>query len=173
MASQLADNMIAKAQAYLREHENKKASQTAEDLAEIDPNDAIVWFIKGKVHYMMDEFDDALGSLSKAATLKPERPEIWLVMSYTLIALRRYEETPQYLEYVISIEPQNAQAHAALVVLYTIMQNSQKASEYLQKAKEIDAGTTAKMVKSFYEKFFGPSTALESASKQELLSLIK
>ncbi|PIT84505.1 hypothetical protein COU37_03185 [Candidatus Micrarchaeota archaeon CG10_big_fil_rev_8_21_14_0_10_45_29] len=173
MASQLADNMIAKAQAYLQDHENKKASETAQDLAELNPDDAIVWFIKGKVHYMMDEFDDALGSLSKAATLKPERAEIWLVMSYTLIALRRYEETPQYLEYVISIDSQNAQAHAALAILYTIMQNPQKASGHMQKAKALDAKTTLQMAKLFYEKFFGPSTTLDDASKQQLLSLIK
>ncbi|MFA5108669.1 MAG: CDC27 family protein [Candidatus Micrarchaeia archaeon] len=173
MAGEMSENMIAKAQSYIKQHDNEKARYTADELAMLEPKDSIVWYVKGKVHYMMEEYDDALASLSKAATIEAERPEIWLAMGYTLIALRRYDEAIQSLEYVMSTRPDEVESYVALCVVHTILQESGKAKQYLEQAASIDNNAASRMLTYFYQNFFAPSNAVSPEAKENIEILLK
>lgn len=173
MTDELEDEIISKTEGYLDKHETDKAVQSADDLSMIDSKDAIVWYLKGKVHYMMGEYDDALASLAKAATIEAQKPDTWLVMGYTLIALRRYSEAKPSLEYVVAVQPENIEAHAALSILETILGNSNSAQTHLQSAVELNKSTTSKMMDYFYRKYFAESKSVSPQVKQEIESKLK
>lgn len=173
MTDDLEDNIIAKTEGYLDKHENEKAEEAAADLSRIDQKDAIVWYLKGKVHYMMGEYDDALAALAKAATLESKTPDVWLVMGYTLIALRRYAEAKPSLEYVAAVQPENVEAVCALSILNVILGDSDAAQAHLQKAMELNSSTAKKMMNYFYAKYFSDSRAASPSAKKEIEAKLK
>lgn len=172
MTKERTDSLIARAENYLEEHKNQKASITAQELAQMEPNDAIVWFVKGKVHYMMEEYDEALSALSKAASIEQERTEIWHVLGYTLIALRRYEEAREALEYVASAREDDAQAYASLAAVCTILQDEQAARQALTRAIQLDAKEAHKVIEHFYIHFVKNSNAVDGKIKNEIESYV-
>ena len=121
MTDDLTDQMITKTEGYVEAREGEQAVESANELAEVDPKDAIVWYLKGKAHYVSGEYDEALAALSKAATLQADKPDIWLAMGYCLIAMRRYSEALPPLEYVKGVEPENVEATAALCILHRLL----------------------------------------------------
>ncbi|MFH1306854.1 MAG: tetratricopeptide repeat protein [Candidatus Micrarchaeota archaeon] len=173
MTDERTDHLIAKTECYLEEKKNKKAAQSAKDLTEIDPKDAIVWYVKGKVHYMMDEFDEALSALSRAATIDAERPEIWLVMGYTLVALRRYDEAKQSLEYVVAVQPGHVEANSAMCILSIILGDGSAAKGYFEKAMQLNKKTASKMLNYFYKNFISPSNAVNEKTKEAIEGMFK
>ena len=172
MTDAIEDNLISKTQTYLKNNENEKAKYSAEELSRMDPKDAIVWYMKGKVHYMMEEYDDALASLAKAAQINSRRPEIWLIMGYTLIALRRYDDAKESLEYVHAVQPENAEVSSALCVLFTILDDQQTARQYFEHSRELDKSTTAKILTHFYKEVFKPSAQISQASKDKIKEML-
>ena len=173
MTDELEDEIISKTESYLDKHENDKAVKTADDLARVEQKDAIVWYLKGKVHYTMGEYDEALAALAKAATIEAQKPDTWLVMGYTLIALRRYAEAKPSLEYVVAVQPENVEATCALSILNVILGDSASAQAHLQKALELNKSTTKKMMDYFYKKFFLDSKLVSPQEKKEIESKLK
>lgn len=173
MTNELEDQMIAKTEGYLSAKKNTQAVQSANELAETDPKDAIVWFVKGKAHYLSGQYDDALSSLAKAATLQAEQSDIWLAMGYTLIALRRYAEAQPSLEYVLGVKPDSVEAACALCVLHTILGNAEAAKGYLQQGQQINAPLTSSILSRFNEDFFASSPGVSAASKTAINDLVK
>ncbi|MFH0927432.1 MAG: tetratricopeptide repeat protein [Candidatus Micrarchaeota archaeon] len=172
MTDDLEDSLIARTQSYLKAKQTDKAKFSAQELSRMDPKDAIVWFVKAKVHYMMEEYDDALSSLAKAAQINSEQPEIWLLMGYTLIALRRYLEAKESLEYVHAMQPEDAEVSSALCVLFTILGDEQTARQYFEHSKELDKSATYKVLAHFYEEVFRPSAQLSPQMKENLEAML-
>jgi len=176
MTNPMEDNLIARTQSYLQSKQVGKAKFSAQELSQMDPKDAIVWYVKAKVHYMMEEFDDALAALAKSAQIDAERPEVWTLMDYTLIALRRYEDAKESLEYVHAVQPENAEISSALCVLFTILGDQTSAKQYFEHSKELNKHTTAKVLTHFYREVFKPSAQISQVSKdkiKEMLSKIR
>ena len=67
MPDELEDELVAKTEELVEEKKGDEAVVEATELAAIDPKDAIVWFVKGKAHYIDSQFEDALSCFSKAA----------------------------------------------------------------------------------------------------------
>lgn len=173
MTNAIEEQMIAKTQGYLNAKKNAEAKVTADELAEVDPKDAIVWYLKGKVHYSLGEYDEALASLSKAASIQNDHPDIWLVMGYTLIAQRRYPEAQQPLEYVKAIRPSGVEATCALGIMHAILGDGEKAKQYVSEALALDKGGASTMLENLYKQFVADSPQIEAGTKELLKNLIE
>ena len=172
MTDALEDQIIARTQGYLDARKNREAAESADALARVDSGDAIVWYLKGKVHYMSGEMEEALAALSKAATIQNNSPDVWLLMGYTLIALRRYDESVQYLEYVKSIKPDSMEASAALGIVSAILGDSKKARQSIQDAMALDKAGCVVMLENFNRQFIAGSPAVEKGTKELVKDLI-
>ncbi|VVB56898.1 Beta-barrel assembly-enhancing protease [uncultured archaeon] len=172
MTNEMEDQMIAKTQGYLDANKTKEAKQTADELVESDPKDAIVWYLQGKVHYAAGEYDEALTALSKAATIQNDHPDIWLVMGYTLIAQRRYEEAQQSLEYVKGVKPSSVEASCALGILHAILGHAPQARQYMQEALALNKGGACAMLENFEKQFVSQSPQIEAGTKELVKNLI-
>ena len=107
MTDELEDQMVARAEELTEQKKGPEAVAEATELAELDPNDAIVWFVKGKAHYIDNQFEEALACFSKAAEIDKENAQVWHMMGYALISLNRLAEAEQALEYVKAVQPEN------------------------------------------------------------------
>ncbi len=173
MTDDLTDQMISKTESYVQAREGEQAVESANELAEVDPKDAIVWYLKGKAHYVSGEYDEALASLSKAATLQADKPDIWLAMGYCLVAMRRYSEALPPLEYVKGVEPENAEATTALCILHTILGNGSAAKTCFEQAMSMDKTAAVYMLNRFNEQFFGGSPVVSPESKEAIVRLLQ
>ena len=171
MTNELEDQMIVKTEGYLAAKKNEEAVESANELAQVDPKDAIVWFVKGKAHYLSEQYDEALSSLAKAATLQADAPDIWLAMGYTLIAMRRYAEAQPSLEYVVGVNPGSVEAACALCVLHTILGYAEAAQTYLQQALALDRPRAASILSRVNKDFFAASPAIGAASKAAIAKM--
>ncbi len=165
MTNPLEENLIAKAQAAMDANKGAAAVETATELASIDPKDAIVWYVKGRAHYSAGQFDDALVAFSQAATIRNDRLEVWLMIGYTMIALRRYGEALPSLEFVKSTNPESMEATCALCAVHSILGHAAEAKEYADQARKSDSNAASKILEAFFEDFFSKSPQVEASTK--------
>jgi len=165
MTDELEDQMIAKTEELTEEKKGDAAVAEATELAQLDPQDAIVWFVKGKAHYVDNQFDDALSCFSKAAEIDRENPQIWHMMGYALISLNRFSEAEQSLDYVKATQPTNAEAVCALGICQAIQNKPQDARQNFETAIALDKQVSLAMLEHFHDKFFGLSKETQSRTK--------
>ena len=165
MTDELEDNMVAKAEELTEQKKGPEAVAEATELAEIDPKDAIVWFVKGKAHYIDSQFEEALACFSKAAELDRENPQIWHMMGYALISLDRLAEAEQALAYVKAIQPENAEATCALGIALSMAGKPKEARESFELALAMNKPLAVAMMEHFNEKFVSISKDAAAGTK--------
>ncbi len=165
MSDELEDQMVAKTEELTEEKKGGDAVAEATELAQIDPKDAIVWFVKGKAHYIDNQFDEALSSFSKAAELDKENPQIWHMMGYALISLNRYSEAEEALTYVKAMQPANAEALCALGICQVLAGKPDDAKLNFNTAISMDKPISMLMLEHFHDKFFAVSKDTPSRTK--------
>ncbi|MCX8194910.1 MAG: tetratricopeptide repeat protein [Candidatus Micrarchaeota archaeon] len=165
MTDELTEQMIGKTEQFIEEKKGDEAVEEARELASIDQKDAIVWFVKGKAHYIDGQFEEALSSFSKAAELDRENPQIWHMIGYALITLNRLQEAEEALKYVKAVSPSNTEAICALGICQVMQNKAGEARENFEKAISLDKKTAILMLEHFHEKFFSPSKEVESRTK--------
>ncbi|MEM4554950.1 MAG: tetratricopeptide repeat protein [Candidatus Anstonellaceae archaeon] len=164
MADDLVDEMVARTEELIEEKEGKEAIAEATELSRIDPKDAIVWFVKGKAHYVEKQFEEALASFSKAAEIERENAHIWHMMGYCLISLNRWQEAEEALEYVKAVQPENTEAICALGICQVI-QGKPQASSNFKIALALNKQLAISIIEHFYENFLSPSQQVSSSTK--------
>ncbi len=164
MPDELADQMIAKTEELVEEKKGPEAVAEATELAAVDPKDAIVWFVKGKAHYVDGQFEESLSCLSKAAELEQENPQIWQMMGYCLISLNRLPEAEEALAYVKATQPENAEAVCALAITQ-VMQGKAEARQNFDAAIAINKPVSISMMEHFHDKFISISKETASSTK--------
>ena len=165
MTDELEDQMVAKTEELVEEKKGEEAVQEAKELAEIDPKDAIVWFVKGKAHYIDNQFEDALSCFAKAAEIDRENPQIWHMMGYALISLNRLQEAEQALDYVKATQPTNVEAVCALGICQVMMNKAPEARNNIEIALALNRTTAISMLSHFHDKYFSVSRETESRTK--------
>ena len=165
MSDELEDQMVAKTEELTEEKKGGEAIAEAAELASIDPKDAIVWFVKGKAHYVEGQLEDALSCFSKAAEMDRENPQVWHMMGYALISLDRLSEAEECLEYVKGTEPGNCEAICALGICQVMQNKPQQAKENFDIAIAIDKGIAIAMLEHFHDRFFSVSKETASSTK--------
>ncbi|MEM4348073.1 MAG: tetratricopeptide repeat protein [Candidatus Anstonellaceae archaeon] len=164
MPDELVDEIVARTEELIEEKEGKEAIVEATELSKIDPKDAIVWFVKGKAHYVEKQFDEALASFSKAAEIERENANIWHMIGYSLISLNRWNEAEEALEYVKAIQPENTEAICALA-LCQVVQGKPEASSNFKIALALNKHLAISIIEHFYENFISPSQQVSSSTK--------
>lgn len=154
MTNAMEENLISRTEQSIDQNKSSHALETASELASIDPKDAIVWYVKGRAHYSAGQFDDALVAFSQAASIQNDKPQVWLMLGYTLIALRRYEEALPSLEFVKSVEPENMEATCALCAVHSILGHAAAAKDYSDQARGINKAKAGKILGAFHDDFF-------------------
>lgn len=165
MTDELEDQMIAKAEELTEEKKGDAAVAEATELAAIDPKDSIVWFVKGKAHYVDSQFEEALACFSKAAEIDKENPLIWHMMGYSLISLNRLSEAEQSLDYVKATQPTNTEAVCALGICQAMQNKPDEAKKNFDTAIALDKPVAIAMLEHFHDKFFGLSKETQSRTK--------
>ena len=165
MTDELEDQMVAKTEELVEEKKGPEAVAEATELAAIDPKDAIVWFVKGKAHYIDEQYEDALSCFSKAAEIEKENPAIWHMMGYALISLNRLQEAEQALDYVKAVQPENCEAICALGICQVMQGKGKEARENFATAIPLNKPVAISMLEHFHDKYFSVSKETESRTK--------
>ena len=176
MTDELEDQIIAKTEELTEEKKGSEAVVEATELAQIDPKDAIVWFAKGKAHYVDNQFDEALACYSKALELDRENPQIWHMMGYCLITTDDLPKAEECLAYVKAVQPDNCEAVCALGIAQVMQGKVTGARENFELAITIDKPVAIAMLEHFHEKFVAPSKEAASNTKamiERVLETIK
>lgn len=165
MADELAEEMIAKAEELTEEKKGPEAIAEATELVQIDPKDAIVWFVKGKAHYIESQFDEALACFSKAAEIEKENPQIWHMMGYCLISMNNLQKAEECLEYVKAVEPENVEAICALGICQIMQGKPDDARHNFEISVALNKPVAIRMLEHFHEKFFALSKEAAAGTK--------
>ncbi|MFA4982931.1 MAG: tetratricopeptide repeat protein [Candidatus Micrarchaeia archaeon] len=168
MTDELEDQMIAKTEELTEGKKGPEAVAEATELSQIDPKDAIVWLVKGKAHYIDNQFDEAYACFCKAAEIERENPQIWQMMGYSLITLNRYDDAEKCLEYVKAAEPSNVEAACALGICNILQNKPQEAKRNIDLALSMGKPTAIAMLEHFHEKFFAISKETSSRAKAQI-----
>ena len=165
MTNELEDQMVAKTEELTEQKKGGEAVAEATELAEIDPKDAIAWFMKGKAFYVDGQFDEALSCFSKAAEIERENSNIWHMMGYALITLDRLPEAEQALDYVKATQPTNAEAICALGICQVMQNKPVEARKNVELAIALNKPTAMAMLDHFHDKFFSVSKETAAGTK--------
>jgi len=165
MVDELEEQMIAKTEELVEEKKGEEAVAEATELAKLDPKDAIVWFVKGKAHYVDNQFEDALSCFSKAAQIEQENPQIWHMMGYVLISLNRLPEAEEALAYTKATQPTNAEAVCALGICQVMQNKQSEARDNFEAAIALNKSISLAMLEHFHDKFFSVSKETGSSTK--------
>jgi Flp pilus assembly protein TadD len=165
MTDELQDQMVAKAEELTEEKKGGEAVAEANELASLDPADAIVWFVKGKAHYVDSQFEESLACFSKAAEIDRENPQIWHMMGYALISLNRLGEAEQSLEYVKATQPENCEAVCALGICQCMQNKPEPARQNFELAVAMNKSVAMAMLEHFHDKFFAVSKETVAGTK--------
>jgi Flp pilus assembly protein TadD len=176
MTDELEDQMVAKTEELTEEKKGDAAVAEATELAELDPKDAIVWFVKGKAHYVDSQFEEALACFSKAAEIDRENAQVWHMMGYSLMSLNRLPEAEQALEYVKAVQPENAEAVCALGICFAMQNKPNEARQNFDAAFAMNKPLAMAMLEHFHDKFISTSKEVSSGTKamvERVLETIK
>ncbi|VVB98748.1 Tetratricopeptide repeat protein [uncultured archaeon] len=165
MSDEVEDQMVAKTEELVEEKKAPEAVIEATELAQIDPLDAIAWFVKGKAHYVGSQFEEALSCFSKAAEIERENPQIWHMMGYALISLNRLPEAEQALEYVKGTQPGNAEAVCALAICQSMLGKPDEARKNFDIATALNKPVALSMMEHCHENFVSSSKDVQSRTK--------
>lgn len=165
MTDELEDQMIAKTEELTEEKKGDAAVVEATELVQLDPKDALVWFVKGKAHYIDSQFDEALSCFSKAAEIDRENPQVWHMMGYCLISLSRVAEAEQCLEYAKATQPTNAEAVCALAICQAMLNKPLDAKRNVDIAIALNKPVAAAMLEHCQDKFISTSKEADSRTK--------
>jgi tetratricopeptide (TPR) repeat protein len=84
----------------------------------IAPDDSYSWFVLGQLKFRQEKYDEALDALSRAAKLNPQSAEIQNLLGLSLSEKGMRGPAETALRKAIQIQPDYADAHANLAVVY-------------------------------------------------------
>ncbi|MCX8198241.1 MAG: tetratricopeptide repeat protein [Candidatus Micrarchaeota archaeon] len=163
--NELEDQMVIKTEELAEQKKGEEAVAEANELVQLDPKDAIVWFVKGKAHYVGGQYEEALACFSKAAELDRENPQIWHMIGYSLITLNRLQEAEQALEYVKAVQPSNTEAVVALGICQILLSKPDEARKNIEHGLSLNKQVAISMLEHFHDKFFSLSKETSASTK--------
>jgi tetratricopeptide (TPR) repeat protein len=98
---------------------------------------ALDW--RGYVHYLADQYEEALADLGEAVRLVPEEAEYWADRAETYRLMERYEEALADLNRAIELKPDYAWAIASRGETYRQMERYEEALADFNRAIELDS----------------------------------
>lgn len=119
---------------YLGAKENKKALAAAQDALSVLPDQPDVLDAAGRAQQAADEFNQALTTYGKLASLVPNSPQPHLRMAEIHVAAKNKESAMQELRKALSIKPDSVEAQRGIMMLDL---DAGRTSEALATARQI------------------------------------
>ncbi|MCF8473772.1 MAG: M48 family metalloprotease [Emcibacter sp.] len=116
----------ARAFAYNKQHEIKKALQEIDDLLESHPEDPYFWETKGQILFENGDIIQSIAPYRNAVQYVPDEPLIRVALAQSLIATEEnqyLDEALSNLEYALSRDPSNAFAWHQSSIAYHRQKN--------------------------------------------------
>jgi tetratricopeptide (TPR) repeat protein len=123
-----ADGWVNVARARIQEGNMSAGRDMLRKALEIDPNLAKTHFFLGVAQKSLGEYDEALSHLRAAAALYPRDRVVVNQLARVLFLKREYAAAIQELNKVLSIDPEDLQAHYNLMLCYRGLGDAEKAA---------------------------------------------
>ena len=91
--------------AYLAAFDSEKALATLERALELEPTSRL-WSLKGDLHYMEEQFQEAIDAFESSLSLDPEQGRARLMQAYCAIELKDYSIARAHLNRAMKFEDQ-------------------------------------------------------------------
>lgn len=112
-------------------------------LTDKHPEDALSWYLLGKLYFKRHDTLQAIKCLEKAKKNNPKNPESWRLLGILYDAkgttLRDKQKALKHLEKAMELDPENVKILFAVSIINLGLGNALKAIEYLERAKKIPA----------------------------------
>lgn len=120
-----ADGWVNVARARIQEGQMAAAAEVLGKALEINPNLAKTHFFYGLTLKAEGRYDEALTHLKTASSLYPRDRVVLNQIGRVLFLKREYKEAIEWLERVLSVDPEDLQAHYNLMLCYQGTGNSE------------------------------------------------
>ena len=119
--------------------QHDKVLRIAESLLYEDPDDAAGLFYAASAHNNMGHEETAYQLMTKAITIRPNRPEMWQNMGHIADKLWRYDEALYCYGKAFELDPNDYQTLASMASAYVGLGESEMAIAYADRALELNS----------------------------------
>ncbi len=130
-----------------------------------------VWFHLGVSYLFKEKYLESYNAFYLAATYDPLAPEVYQNLAFVAFKMGDFREAAAALSVSIELDPNNAEAHHLLGVIYTIYAMYEKAIEELEKAIAISPGDPLIHYDLGFAREFGGEYGLAQESYRAALEL--
>jgi len=132
-----ADKQFDKGMAAIRDKKSAEAMAIFKEMVKKDQNDYLVWTMLGTISYGEKQYSDAVASLEKALTLKPDLTIALLALGKVELSQEQYDKAIETLKRAVDLEPNSADANQLLGEAYLRAKRGSLAVGFLYKAIEL------------------------------------
>lgn len=112
-------------------------------LTDKQPEDALSWYLLGKLYFKRGNTLQAIKCLEKAKKNNPKNPESWRLLGILYdtkgTTLRDKQKALKHLEKARELDPENVEILFDVSIIHLGLGNALKAIEYIERAKKIPA----------------------------------
>ncbi len=173
MTNSLEESMISRIELYLSERKMNEAAERADDLVTVGNKDPIAWYEKAKVLYLNDKFDDSIYCLKMGLDIDKTPAELWQLVGYNMLAVQKFSEAVEALEYVKTMQPRNAEAVAALALAYLYAGTLTRFEFNLKYAMDIDRIRAMKVIINFFERGVEKNPSIANEQRESARAAIQ
>lgn len=123
-------------------------------LIDASPSDWSPYYMAGQCFRFSNQLPESVRSLSKAASLNPNEPQVFLALGIARQLTENYELAVEALEQAIRLDPQLFPAYNSIGLTYRKIGNFRKALEWYSRAAETIVATVSDKVHREREKCF-------------------
>lgn len=123
-------------------------------LIDTSPEDWSLHYMAGQCFRFSNRLPEAVQSLSKAATLNPDEPQVFLALGIARQLTENYGLALEAFEEAVRLDPKLFSAHNSIGLTYKKMGNFHKAIESYSQATKVIFAVVSEKVQSEQEKCF-------------------
>lgn len=103
---------------------------------ELDPENAIAWYLLGRCYMVTSQFSDACEAYNRAVNLEPNYAHVWCSLGVLYYSFGQYREALGMLRRALQIDSKMTDAWYNIGALYDICEQPQDAQQAYMKANE-------------------------------------
>jgi tetratricopeptide (TPR) repeat protein len=116
------------------DHKNREAIPWFEKALQLAPDDAMTLFNTGKTLAELGDFDRAQGMMQKGIRLQPLFKPAYVFLGEIFLRKNEPGNALQAFQTLLALNPKDGSSHARLAMVYTILNESDRAKAHLQEA---------------------------------------
>lgn len=133
--------------------EFQRCSELLSEALKVNPNNAYLWLNLGACHFHLGKLDDAVGPMTKAVELMPERGPFRGQLARTLEKIGKLDEAEKHFRELLKIEPDNPVVHMWLAGFLAKHRPSAKEEALKEAQVALDLPAKGGLTKQTIEQF--------------------